>query len=353
MRILHIDTGLMMRGGQAQLMMLMRGLRGSSHEQILACPPQSQLFKVASDEGLATLAIGRAYWDACRMIRKIAPKYDIAAAHDSRAQTISYFATAGTRIVRVADRLVAFEPRNRFTHRLKYTRTCDLVIASSQAAKDTMVRNGVPGDRVEVIRGGIEFPQELPAHQEARARMRAQWNLKDDDFVIGHLAAFTAEKGQEDALEALKKLAPKHPNLRMILAGDGPLRSRLKAKAPASAQLPGFIKPDADFYAGLDLFLANSTSEALGLAPLFAMAHEVPVIASNVGGLPEVVGDGGLLVPPSDPVALADAIAIMIDEPERRQSTARRAREHASKFSVDVTVQHTEAAYLRLLAARV
>jgi glycosyltransferase involved in cell wall biosynthesis len=249
-----------------------------------------------------------------------------------------------------------FDPRNRPTHRFKYTRTCHAVVASSQAVKDTLVRNGVPSGRVEVIRGGIEFPEQLPERRAARLRMRTKWNLADDHFVIGHLAAFTPEKGQLDALDALAELLPKHPELRMILAGDGPLRNdpRTNAKVQATrgaAQLPGYIQPDADFYSGLDLFLANSTSEALGLAPLYAMAHEVPVIASNVGGLPEVVGEGGWLIPPADPHALAQAIEqAMSDEVELRER-GRRGRDHAREFSAAVTVEQTEKLYLKIIAA--
>ena len=352
MRILHIDTGMMMRGGQAQLMMLVRGLRAKGHEQLIACPSASQLWTSANSEGFAMLAVERGYTQAVPAIRK-ALRHDIVAAHDSRAQTISYIATLGTRVTRVADRLVAFEPRNRFTHRLKYTRTCDIVIASSQAVKDTMVRNGVPSHHIEVIRGGIDFPETLPPREDARLRMRAKWKLAPSDFVIGHLAAFTAEKGQLDALDALAALLPRYPQLRMILAGDGPLRDdpRTRAKARATnALLPGYIQPDADFYAGLDLFLANSTSEALGLAPLYAMAHQVPVIASTVGGLPEVVGDGGWLIPPSNPLALEKAIEHAIGHREELDQKAQCAREHARGFSATVTVDRTEQLYRRLIS---
>ena len=344
MRILHIDTGMMMRGGQAQLMMLVRGLARKGHGQTIACPPASQLARAA--EGFTILPIERGYWNAISVIRGTRG-YDIVAAHDSRSQTISYLATIGKRVVRVADRLVAFEPSNRFTHQLKYTRTCDIVIASSQAVKDTMVRNGVPSAHIEVIRGGIEFPQKLPPRAEARARMRATWKLAPDAFVIGHLAAFTAEKGQADALQALAALLPRHPNLYMILAGDGPLLAQLKARAPAAALFPGYIQAGADFYAGLDLFLANSTSEALGLSPLYAMAHQVPVIASTVGGLPEVVGDGGWLIPPADTAALVLAIE---EAMANLGQTAQRAREHARHFDAEVTVDRTEALYRKLLS---
>jgi glycosyltransferase involved in cell wall biosynthesis len=219
-----------------------------------------------------------------------------------------------------------------------------------------MVRNGVPADRIQVIRGGIEFPEQLPERGHARARMRAEWKLESDHFVIGHLAAFTEEKGQIDALDALATLLPKHPNVRMILAGDGPLREAAEAFAKAralknAAVLPGYIKPDADFYAGLDLFLANSTSEALGLAPLYAMAHEVPVIASTVGGLPEVVGQGGWLIPPSDTPALADAIEHAMSDPALLHEKGRGAREHARGFSAAEYIERTEALYRKLLEA--
>ena len=177
MRILHLDTGMMMRGGQTQLILLLRGLRAKGHTQTLACPAASQLAKVALDEGFTVVPMERGYWNAIPAARKIAHGHDIIAAHDSRAQTISYLATLGLGIVRVADRLVAFEPRNRLIHQLKYTQTCDIVIASSQTVKDTMLRNGVPDLNVEVIRGGIDFPENLPPREEARARMRAKWKL--------------------------------------------------------------------------------------------------------------------------------------------------------------------------------
>jgi glycosyltransferase involved in cell wall biosynthesis len=210
-----------------------------------------------------------------------------------------------------------------------------------------------------VITGGITFPEGL-ADPGARERMRARWGLAPDDFVIGHVAAFTGEKGQLDALDALLALLPEHPNMRMILAGDGPLREdprtqdkvrtlNSRSEDRKVVQLPGYLKPDAEFYAGLDLFLVNSTAEALGLSALYAMAHEVPVIASNVGGLPEVVGDTGWLIPPSDPVALAAAIEEAASGPVALLARGKRARKHARGFSTDVTAERTEALYHQIL----
>jgi glycosyltransferase involved in cell wall biosynthesis len=355
MRILHIDTGTVMRGGQELLMMTARGLRARGHEQTIACPPGSPLDRMATAEGFRVLHIERPYRKASRVIRMLlrAQPHDLVSAHDARAQTVAYLATVGMRIVRVANRLVVFQPRNLFTHRLKYKYTCDKVVALSSAVKDTLVRNGIPAEHIEVVTGGIIFPEQL-ADSGAKGRMRTRWRLAAGDCVVGHVAAFTSEKGQPDALDALRALLPKHPNMRMILAGDGPLREdpRIKEKVAAlmgAAQLPGYLKPDAEFYAGLDLFLVNSTAEALGLSALYAMAHEVPVIATNVGGLPEVVGDTGWLIPPSDVPALAAAINEAASDPAALEARGRRAREHARGFSSEVTAAKTEALYDQLI----
>ena len=123
----------------------------------------------------------------------------------------------------------------------------------------------------------------------------------------------------------------------------------IESLRPGAVQLPGYLKPDAEFYAGLDLFLVNSTAEALGLSALYAMAHEVPVIASRVGGLPEVVGNTGWLIPPSDTPALAAAIEEAASDPAALRERGRRSREHARGFSTGVTAERTEALYDQLI----
>jgi glycosyltransferase involved in cell wall biosynthesis len=360
MRILHIDTGLEMRGGQEFLLLGARGLRKRGHEQIIACPENSPLHLAAKAEGYPTLPLpprDRFYLQSAMRIRRFQRREfcRIVEAHDARAQTLAWLSTIGTPVCRIANRLVVFQPRNLAIHRWKYTRTCDHVIALSPAVRDTMVRNGVPGNRIEVIVGGMEFPEELP-DPGARSGMRAAWGLAAGDFVIGHVGAFTSEKGQDLALDALLSLLPSHPHLRMLLVGDGPLRqdSAMQAKVQAAhgcAQLPGYLKPPPEFYAGLDLFLINSHSEALGLSAIYAMAYGLPVIASNVGGLPGVVADGetGWLIPPGDSRSLAAAIVEAASDPVRLRQFGLAGRARARQFSSDRTAEKTEALYHRLL----
>ena len=145
------------------------------------------------------------------------------------------------------------------------------------------------------------------------------------------------------------------PNLRVILAGEGPLRPSLMGSAPASVVFPGYVDDPARFYPALDLFLMPSRSEAWGLAALGAMAQGVPVIASATGGLNEMIelGVSGWLVPPNDPVALADAIHHAYSNPDDLRKIGLRARERAGALSTQAMATSMESFYRRILAERI
>ena len=334
-------------------MSLARGLKQRGHRQLIVCPEGSPLAKRAAYDQqnvmpLATMAALR------RRLRE--EKFDILHAHDGRAQTISFLASLGLPVRRVASRLVAFTPRHPLIHRWKYSRTCHGVIALSQSVRQVLLAAGVPDSHIEVIVPGIEMPLELPDF-EARTQARVRWGYSRDEFVIGHAAAFTHEKGQDIALEAALLLASRLPGARMLLVGDGPERAQpriaeLTRAASGIAQLPGYVENLDEFYTALDLFIMPSRSEAWGLTALRAMAYGLPVIASNVGGLPEAIErtKSGWLVPPESPEALADAIVAAASDPARLFEVGRHARERAAQFSIARTVEKTEQFYLRLLA---
>lgn len=354
LKIAHIDTGKDFRGGQDLLLSLARGLKRRGHAQVIVCREGSPLAERAKAEGLDAVALGT-IGELRRRLRE--GRFDIVHAHDGRAQTISFRASMGLPVRRVASRLVAFEPRHPLIHRWKYSLTCHGVIALSQAVRGVLMEAGVPEAHIEVIEPGIDMPKEI-AGPEACARARARWGFLDDEFVIGHVAAFTHEKGQDVALEAALQLASQLPRARMLLAGDGPERSQpemvaLARKASGIVQLPGFVDDLDEFYAALDLYIMPSRSEAWGLTALRAMACGLPVVASNVGGLAEVVehGKSGWLVPAESPEALAAAIVDAASDPARLAEFGRNARRRAEQFSIEKTVERTEQFYLRLLAA--
>jgi glycosyltransferase involved in cell wall biosynthesis len=353
LKIAHIDTGRDFRGGQDLLLSLARGLKQRGHRQVIICPPGSPLAKHASSEGLDVMPLGATGALRGRLREE---QFDIVHAHDGKAQTLSFRASIGLPIRRIASRLVAFTPRHPLIHRWKYSRTSHGVIALSQSVRQVLIAAGVPDSHIEVIVPGIEMPSELPG-ADIRAAARARWGFSSDEFVIGHAAAFTHEKGQDVALQAALLLAPSLPRARILLAGDGPERTNpeiaeLARQTSAIAQLPGFVDDLNQFYAALDLYIMPSRSEAWGLTALRAMAYGLPVIASNVGGLPEAIEHekSGWLVPPESPEALAAAILDAASHPARLCQFGRNARERAAQFSIQRTVEKTEQFYLRLLA---
>jgi glycosyltransferase involved in cell wall biosynthesis len=353
LKIAHIDTGKDFRGGQDLLLSLAHGLKRRGHRQMIFCPEDSPLAKRAAGEELELGALGTAR-DLRQQLRN--EQFDIVHAHDGKAQTISFRASIGLPVRRVASRLVSFTPRYPLIHRWKYTRTCHGVIALSQSVRQVLIAAGVPDSHIEVIVPGIKMPTELPS-MSMRAQARARWGFSGEEFVIGHAAAFTHEKGQDVALEAALLLPPRLSRARMLLIGDGPERSQpriveLARQASGIAQLPGFIDDLNQLYAALDLYIMPSRSEAWGLTVLQAMACGVPVVASNVGGLPEVVehGTSGWLVPPESPESLANAIVEAASDAARLCEFGRNARERAAQFSIERTVERTERYYLRLLA---
>ncbi|MGD1103742.1 MAG: glycosyltransferase family 4 protein [Terriglobia bacterium] len=360
LRIAHIDTGLSLRGGQRQMLMLAKGLRERGHEQVIVCLEGSGLEERANREGFHVFSLpthdpGHAFgillWR--QELKTWGPQ--ILHAHDGRGQTLAWLASLGLPVWRVASRRVTFFPSDRWTYRLKYKRTCHAVVAVSENIRELSVQAGVPRERITVIPDGIEIPAELPSATERR-RLRTSWRCENDDFVVGLLGASTPEKGQDLALAALALLAEKLPEARLVFAGD-------ETVTPANSSMPG-AKPDCtrilrlgpvedltSFFPGLDLFIMPSKAEGLGSSALWAMAYALPVIATRVGGLPEIVTDNetGWLIPPGSPQALADAILLAARDRVRLIEFGRNGRKRAEGFSAAIMVSRTEELYQRLV----
>ena len=328
--IIHVDTEETWRGGQESLLTLARGLRARGYRQTIVCPPSSVLAERARSAGFPIAKLG---------LRTA----DIVHAHGGRALTVAFWKTVGfNKVHRVVTRHVAFRPRNAWLHRMKYKRACEGIVAVSDAVRRGLIETGVPSGKIEVIHTGIEMP-------EPPRRDRLTFGLLPTDFVVGHMGAFTKEKGQDVAVAAANLLRESMPYARFLLAGDGILLNEMRRRAPDTVTFPGFVKNHTAFFGALDVFIMPSRSEAWGMAALEAMAHGVPVIASDVGGLPEIVepDNGGWLVPANDPAALARAIMESAASPYRLHEQGLKARKRAELFSVARMVEQTEAFYRR------
>jgi glycosyltransferase involved in cell wall biosynthesis len=343
------------------LLLLARGLGG--HDQFIACPEGSPLAERGRRDGLrmVTFDLSAGWLPALRKLRHEMSRtgFQVLHAHDGRAQTLSALASLNLDARRVATRRVTFMPRGIGTkiglHRLQYGPTCDAIVAVSNYIRELLVRSGIAPAKIAVIHDGIELPAQLPG-AAARARARARWGLDSAALVIGHLGAFTPEKGQDVLLEALLRLNARAPDgAQLLLAGEGPERgspsmTALLGKAEGHVRLAGWVEDLASFFAALDLYAMPSRAEGLGSSALLAMAHALPVVASRAGGLPEVVEEGrtGWLVAPDSPDDLTAAIADAGSDRARLRRFGEAARERSAAFSSDIMIRQTESLYLRL-----
>lgn len=232
------------------------------------------------------------------------------------------------------------------------TRLSHRVIAVSQHTADHLIGvEGAPSAKVRVIHNGIDFERVRVSSPQGPARIRAELGLADTRVVL-MAARMHPEKGYEHLLAALPRVLAEAPDVVLLIAGTGPLEGRYRAVSASlglakSVRFLGFRRDLPDVIAASDLVVLPSVAEAFGLVAAEALYLGVPVVASRVGGIPEIVDDGidGLLVPPGDSEALALALVQLLLDDERRRRLRGAGREKvASRFSFRRMV----AAYERL-----
>jgi glycosyltransferase involved in cell wall biosynthesis len=203
-----------------------------------------------------------------------------------------------------------------------------------------------------VIHYGPELPASTPSTAAARARARAALGLSESAFVVGTIGNFTPKKDHQTLLEATARIAQRYEALRLVLVGAGPLERDLRHSTGVLALddrvvFAGSRDDVATLMPAFDVFALSSRNEGLPIALLEAMGFGVPCVATAVGGVPEVVTDGreGLLVPPGDAAALADALSTMLCDPDLRESAGDRGAWTARCFDLTQAARRTEDLY--------
>ncbi len=301
MRVLHIDTGGEMRGGQYQVLLLMEGLRRAGHEQILLAARDGPLWRAAAATGFAVYAA------AAMELWRRSKEATIVHAHDARAHTIAALLSRRRFVV---SRRVAFPVRRTVASAWKYRRAARF-LAVSQFVANELRAGGIPKEKIDIVYDGVES-----------IGTATEWSAKNPAVA---LASADPQKGRD-----------------------------LVEQAAADAGVPVLFSNDlARDLQQASMFVYITRSEGLGSAALLAMSKGVPVIASRVGGLAEVFADGvsGIFVP-NEPGEIARAMRRVIEDPILACSLA----EHGiARIAECFTEQHatraTLASYERALAA--
>ena len=359
MRILHLDTRPDWRGGQLQILLTLRGLRERGHDAQLMARRDSPLARRAAAEGFSVHLFPPRFLrlQAALCLREILDQqtFDIVHAHDPHGLTAAWLTRAHRRSRLVIARRVAYPLSRAPLSLARYHAACR-IIAVSQSVADSVVASGINSSRVAVVYDGVEIPPAITT--EMRRAARTQWNITDQDLLLGCVGYLLPEKGQETLLRVLPQIRAHFPNCRIILAGDGPCRVKLQTLARElgiveAVIFAGFVEDVQAVYRALDLFVFPSLAEPLGSSLLTAMAHGLPVIAVASGGVPEIIEDGrnGILVDSPDALKFAAAVCQMLDDRNGAARMAKAARETVERrFSAELLAENTLHQYQTILS---
>lgn len=344
LHIRHVNLARGFRGGERQTLLLIEALDRHAIQQSLVCRRDSPMRAALAGLDIELIDADHAlagHWHRDRHIASLTHAHEAKAVHwawvERRLRGTPYILT------RRVPQPVKDKPFNRLT----YGAASAAVAISSVIETHLYARAWCPVTRIpSVLSGQSSDPERVAALRERFAGQR----------VIGHIGALVdRHKGQRVLLDAARQLRTTHPDVRFLLLGEGEDGEALKA---ASADLDnvvweGFQPNVGDYLEIMTLFAFPSRNEGLGSTLLDAMDHEVPIVASDVDGIPDLIEDdvSGLLVPPGDAKALAVALTALLDDPARCARLTTGARERLAAFTPAAMAEAYLALYRKILGS--
>ncbi len=359
MKILHVETGRHLYGGPQQVIYLISALQAHGHECTLVCPPETGVDSAARTAGIRVrnlfcagdLDLPFAY-RLTQFLQTTSP--DLLHCHSRRgADMLGGLAASFAAVPAVVSRRVD-NTEMRLLAGLRY-RPFRKIIAISDAIAAVLRDHDVDAERIVVIRSAVDTTQfDVPSDREA---FRAEFGIPKDALILAAAGQLIPRKGHRYLLEAIAGLRLQHPQVRLIIFGEGYLNNQLRAQASSLGlgdvvQFAGFREDLDNFMGCFDIFVHPALAEGLGVATLKAAAAGVPVIGFHAGGLPEAIADGvtGILVPAEDVTALQEAIVTLIDSDTVRQRMGAAGRERMqNEFSIDTMAAKHIALYESVL----
>lgn len=359
MRVLHLDEQTGWRGGELQASWLMQGLAKRGHEVWLAARSGSR-FLTDAHGGAAITPVPmplRSELDFGSVLRLAGlvkrNGIQIIHAHTSHTHTLACLVRMlcpGTKVV--VHRRVSFPPKTDIINRWKY-RAPDCIVCVSGKVRDVLVEAGLQESQLRLVHSAVDVER-----LNVDAADRQALDVPEDAPLIFSAGALVGHKDHATLLDAFVIVLEEFPDAQLLIAGEGELHASLEQKArtlgiSASVRFLGQRDDVPAITQAADLYVSSSWSEGLGTSVLEALGCGTPVVATDAGGVGEMVlnGETGLLVPARDPRLLAEAMLEALLQPERSVELARKGRRLVTKqFGVDRMVEGNIAVYESLLA---
>jgi len=336
MRIAHINLAKGYRGGERQAELLIRALGAHDVEQVLIARANRPLAERLADAGIEIHHCS-GLLSAFRATRGV----DVVHSHEGRGVYAAWLRKEISGTPYIITRRVNNPLGDSWLTRRAYTGAAFVASVAADVAR--IVQEFDERIKSCVIHSSSSGLSVDPANVKSiRDRFPGKW-------IVGNVGALdNAQKGQEYIIEVARRLQSSHPELQFLLVGGGDDEAMLRDLAGDldNVSFTGWVDNVGDHLAAFDLFILPSNKEGIGGILLDAMDRALPIVASRVGGLPEIVKDGenGILIDPRSPDQLEDAILRLYDDPDSRRAMGARGRE----FSRDFTAAAMAAQYLEL-----
>ncbi|HEX4916832.1 MAG TPA: glycosyltransferase family 4 protein [Limnobacter sp.] len=340
-------------GQELQLLQQALGMKAQGYTPYVLCRPGSRIAQEAARRGLQVEHLGfrnalhpPSVLRLSNLLRKHKPVAVVChSGHDSNLCALTVHALHRLGLLSPRPRLIRMRtyqpgPAKAFT----YNQLFDQTFTPSQALKDQLLQNtGVLASRIGVLYPAIDFEAILAqAKSPLPPWLDTVLNDPQQRPVIAHAAMFRVEKGHSFMLQVVQQLLPQFPNLLYVAAGEGDTQDsvRLEAQRLGLAKhlcLPGMLNPSAPLLARADVVVMPSSYEPLGMSQIEALGLGVPVVVSNVGGLPETVqhGETGWLCPaphhPQAAKAWVEALTEVLLNPQAAKDKAHKGREAVTR----------------------
>jgi len=340
-KILHIHTLPVISGSGINTFLSMDGMDRDRFSVDLACAPGGRLIDLALDHGISVITFKNlvqplhplkdllAVIDLTRFLKK--NNYHIVHTHNSKAGFVGRLAArlAGVPVIIHTVHGFAFHreepPWRRWLFKnleILASRWCDRMIFISQPLIDWALKEGITGkDKIVKIYSGIDLDKFHPVAADEEKLIRKKWNINEDDAVIGIVSKLWEGKGHEVLINAFSRIKDEIENAKLIIVGEGYLQDRLNKLVDGlglkgSVIFTGFKSEVSEIISCFDVAVLPSFFEGMGRVLLEAMAMGKPVVASRVGGIPDLVRDNinGLLTEPGDEKALYGALKRLLTD---------------------------------------
>ncbi len=358
--ILHTESSNGWGGQEIRILAEAEGMRRRGHRVIIAGTPSSRILEQAAAGGVETVQIDMDGWRMYGAVRRLSAAIrregvDIVNTHSSRdswlASTAARLSSRKPIVIRTRHLSTPFD-RSMVT-RFLYNTLPDAVITTGESIRTTMIqRHGFDARKIVSIPTGVDTT--VFSRRTVDATLRAAYGIPLHAPLVGIVAVLRSWKGHEDFLDAASLVVRKIPDARFVIVGDGPRASNIREYIDrlglaAAVIMTGHRTDVAAVLASLDVFVLSSYGhEGVPQAILQAMAMEVPVVATNVGSVSEVVRDHdtGLLAPPRDSETIAAHIIAVLQRDELRRALASAGRRLIEeRYRLDAMLDRVEALY--------